>query len=172
VSCIWSFKSWGDPHFRPIASYTVFAGVILATELAHGCPDAQTRVRLVDDIRFAIGSLWDCGSASMVVQRGTQLLQQLLDLALAADAVNFHRTSPTGGGAAACDLDLSTPLGLSTTSCDSEFVHFPVAEAIWPGMPLDTERSVGDPWGTWDTNDWFSIMATVEQEQGWLGFQS
>ncbi|KAL7421260.1 hypothetical protein Q5752_004145 [Cryptotrichosporon argae] len=80
-----------------IASYTVLAGVVLATELAHGRPAPALAAQLRDEIAFSINSLRDCGPSSLVAQRGTMLLERAVQTSLVGAAASAGTTPGSGG---------------------------------------------------------------------------
>lgn len=102
----------------PIASYTVLAGVVIATELVHGNPSPQERQQIVQEIRGAIDSLWECGSNSLVVQRGVPLLKRFIE----------------------------TPEPQAESSSEVPLPNVPAAQELWPTLPVEGQGA--ELWNT------------------------
>lgn len=137
----------------PVASYTVLAGVVLATELLHGSPTDAERAQLVADVQFAIDSLWLCGPSSLVVQRGVLLLRRFIE-APAKPTVAIPENIAAAVGGVAPAIVAGAPL--------------PAAQELWPTMPLEhPPPGQGDVWMGEDV--WSSALVALENEEssGW-----
>jgi hypothetical protein len=134
-------RSW------PIASYTVLAGVVLSTELVHGSP--TMRSQLVAEIQGLINSLWECGTNSLVVQRGIPLLRRFIN-ATPKDKAQAQGDMPPPGASPAAAL--------------------PAAQELWPSLPVQVEGAAVDVWSMNHSEDvWSNALVALENDEasGW-----
>ncbi|BEJ11878.1 hypothetical protein CspHIS471_0203380 [Cutaneotrichosporon sp. HIS471] len=139
----------------PIASYTVLAGVVLATELVHGSPKPAMHDKLVSEIQAIIDSLWLCGTSSLVVQRGVPLLRRFIDSSEAQPPV----AEPSGSA--------DNKAGPSNVS-DAPMV--PAAQELWPGLPpTGTQDATADTWMNASEDVWSNALVALENDEasGW-----
>jgi len=137
-------RSW------PVASYTVLAGVVLSTELVHGSPSPAMRAKLVSEIEGLINSLWECGTNSLVVQRGIPLLRRFID------SQPQTRTESDNTGKAPAN---STP-----------DPTLPAAQELWPSLPVPVEGGAVDVWSMNNSEDvWSNALVALENDEasGW-----
>lgn len=137
-------RSW------PIASYTVLAGVVLSTELVHGSPSPAMRAQLITEIQSLIDSLWECGTNSLVVQRGVPLLRRFIDTPAAPPKAEHIAIDETVTAANAA---------------------LPAAQELWPSLPIVPDGAAGaDVWAM-NTNEdvWSNALVALENDDasGW-----
>lgn len=143
-------------NVRPIASYTVLAGVVLATELVHGSPGPVMHAKLVSEIQAIIDSLWLCGTSSLVVQRGVPLLRRFIDSSEAQPPT----VELSGLGA-----DIKAR---SASVSDAPMV--PAAQELWPGLPpTGTQDATADTWMNASEDVWSNALVALENDEasGW-----
>lgn len=134
------------PDNRPIASYTVLAGVVLGTELMHGSLSPEARTQLIAEIQSIIDSLWSCGTSSLVVQRGELLLRRFI---------------------ASAEGQRPVPAMSETRSTVAEVPSVPAAQDLWPSLPV--EGATADAWLNASEDVWSNALVALENEgsNGW-----
>lgn len=144
-------RSWLVP------SYTVLAGVVLATELVHGSPGPELRAKLVSEIQAIIDSLWLCGSSSLVVQRGVPLLRRFIE--------SSEAQPPP---AAALDAGVGGMASRSGSAAISDAPMVPAAQELWPGLPTTQDLTV-DTWMSTSEDVWSNALVALENDEasGW-----
>jgi hypothetical protein len=139
-------RSW------PISSYTVLAGVVLSTELVHGNPSPEMRRQLTAEIQGLSNSLWECGTNSLVVQRGIPLLRRFID------ASPQPASAPTDAEGGASAPTPRVPEAL------------PAAQELWPALPVQVGAAAADIWSMNNSEDvWSNALVALENDEasGW-----
>lgn len=144
-----------DP--RPVSSYSVLAGVVLATELVHGSPSPAMHAKLVSEIQAIIDSLFLCGTSSLVVQRGVALLRRFID--------STEAQPPSVAPSATGGTGVSSKPGSSNVS-DAPMV--PAVQELWPGLPPPQDSTV-ETWMNASEDVWSNALVALENDEasGW-----
>lgn len=107
------------------------------------------RAQLVTEIQGLIDSLWECGTNSLVVQRGIPLLRRFID-------GHVQSSSSQVGNAD----EAPHPTAVDTS--------LPAAQELWPSLPVAIDGS--DVWTMNNSEDvWSNALVALENDEasGW-----